>query len=311
VSIIGLDMGGTKCAAVLATDDGEILSSRRFPTRDVEGTLAGLEKAVEELKPVGRLLFGVSCGGPLDSPRGMILSPPNLPGWDRIHITQRLVERFGGEAHLMNDANAGALAEWRWGAARGCRNVVFCTHGTGFGAGVILDGRLYEGTSDAAGEVGHVRLTEDGPVGFGKAGSVEGWCSGGGVARLARSTAEARGLSRAFGRDSLAEVTARDVFDAARRGEELALEVVGISARKVGAALAVIVDLLNPEVIVLGSIFARCRDLIEPPMWEVLASEALPASLAACRVVPSELGERIGDCATVAVALYRTGRLGP
>ena len=130
--------------------------------------------------------IGVSCGGPLNSETGVILSPPHLPGWDRVPIVEWLTREFQVRARLQNDANAGALAEWRYGSGRGLRNVIFCTFGTGFGAGLVLNGRLYTGTNDMAGEVGHVRLRSDGPVGYGKRGSVDGCCSGSGIAQLAR-----------------------------------------------------------------------------------------------------------------------------
>ena len=131
--------------------------------------------------------IGISCGGPLDSKKGIIFSPPNLPGWDNVPITRILSDEFGVETALQNDANACALAEWLMGAERGHSNMIFLTFGTGMGAGLILNGRLYSGTNDLGGEVGHIRLAKTGPVGFGKAGSFEGFCSGGGIAQLAKS----------------------------------------------------------------------------------------------------------------------------
>ena len=118
--------------------------------------------------------IGISCGGPLDSKKGMIYSPPNLPGWDKCLLQRYLQMKFGVETALQNDANACALAEWLMGAGRGTSNMVFLTFGTGMGGGLILNGRLYSGTNDLGGEVGHIRLAKDGPVGFGKAGSFEG-----------------------------------------------------------------------------------------------------------------------------------------
>ena len=125
----------------------------------------------------------------MDSARGIIREPPNLPGWVDVPITDMLTARLGLPAALCNDANACALAEWRFGAGKGTRNMVFLTFGTGMGAGLILDGRLYAGTCDAAGEIGHMRLAPDGPVGFFKAGSFEGFCSGGGLAKMGQRLA--------------------------------------------------------------------------------------------------------------------------
>ena len=129
---------------------------------------------------------GISCGGPLDIEKGLILSPPNLPGWDKVPIVKYFQNRLGVKTSLLNDANACALAEWRYGAGKGCRNMIFLTFGTGIGAGLILNGRLYSGASGMAGEIGHIRMEKTGPLGYGKKGSLEGFCSGGGIAMLAK-----------------------------------------------------------------------------------------------------------------------------
>ena len=291
--IVGIDIGGTKCQAVLADMDGNLLKTIRFQTEDCESTLQRLKESVAELHAGDSPTFGIACGGPLDSQRGIILSPPNLPGWDEIHIVEYLTEEFGGRGWLMNDANAGALAEWQFGAGRGTKNMIFLTHATGLGSGLILDGRLYEGTTGDAGEVGHVRLDEDGPVGFHKAGSFEGFCSGNGIARLARL--------RNYGDSS---TTAKEIAEAARNGDRDALAIYVESGRRLGQGLAMLIDILNPECIVLGSMYVRCGDLLEGSMREVLEREALPSALHACRIVPAQLGERLGEYQAVAVATY-------
>ncbi|MBN8526828.1 MAG: ROK family protein [Planctomycetes bacterium] len=307
MSIIGLDIGGTKCAVVKATDAGAIERTIRFGTTTSAETQERLWRAVAELDPGPAPVFGISCGGPLDSATGLILSPPNLPGWDRVPITAELERRFGGRAFLMNDANAGALAEWRFGAGRGTRNLVFLTYGTGMGAGVVCDGRLYEGANGNSGEIGHVRLSADGPVGFNKAGSFEGWCSGGGLGRLAQAEARKRGGRVAFNPGRIEDITARHLAQAAEAGDRLAIDLLAESGRRLGMALAIIIDVLNPEVIVLGSVYSRARKWLEPHMRPVLEAEALPGSLAVCRVVPTALGEEIGSFAAVAIAVYHAG----
>ena len=189
---IGIDMGGTKCAVVAGHADGKILRRIAFPSgkdahpdeflpRFYEAIDALLREYTGGAAPAA---VGVSCGGPLDTRRGVIQAPPNLPLWDEVPICALLSERYGCPAYLQNDANACAIAEWRFGAGRGTRNMVFLTFGTGLGAGLILDGRLYEGTNGMAGEAGHLRLAADGPEGYGKRGSFEGFCSGGGLRRL-------------------------------------------------------------------------------------------------------------------------------
>lgn len=291
--IIGIDIGGTKCALAKADDSGEIQETLRFKTTTVSETLEGIFSAVEQLKPGDAPVFGVSCGGPLDSRRGIIQSPPNLPGWDDVHITDMLVRRFGGKAFLMNDANAGALAEWKFGAGRGAKSMVFLTHGTGMGSGLILDGRLYEGASGDAGEVGHIRMAPTGPIGYGKPGSFEGFCSGGGIAKLARNRIP-----------GMPEPTAQQVAEAADKGVSEAIQVMEESGMWLGRALAVLMDILNPEVIVLGSIYTRSGHLLEKAMRRELEAEALPTALKACRIVPAQLGEKTGLVAAIAVAVY-------
>jgi glucokinase len=205
----------------------------------------------------------------------------------------------------MNDANAGALAEWRFGAGRGTRNLVFLTFGTGIGAGLILNGCLYEGQNGQAGEIGHVRLEHTGPVGYGKAGSVEGFCSGGGIAQIAREEARQHGGKVAFAPpdDSGESVQALHVGQAAENGDALACRILEEVGRNLGRALAVLVDVLNPERIVIGGIYPRCRRFLEPGIRETLDREALAEARSVCRIVPAELGERIGGFAPLAVAL--------
>ena len=193
---IGVDIGGTKTAVVLGCEGPELFAKAQLKTRNFSTP----EKGIEEIAAIiGRVLqerniphsqiqsVGVSCGGPLDIDRGLILSPPNLPGWDRTPIVSMLRESLGIPVYLQNDANAGALAEWRWGAGKGCRNIIFLTFGTGLGAGLIVNGQLYTGANDMAGEVGHIRLAEFGPAGYGKIGTLEGFASGGGIAQVAKT----------------------------------------------------------------------------------------------------------------------------
>lgn len=310
MNIVGLDIGGTKCAVIRVDLEGIPHEVKRFPTTSVRDTLNEFYGTIEGMNPGDHPVFGVSCGGPLDSEEGVILSPPNLPGWDQVPIVKELTDRFGGEAYLMNDANAGALAEWKHGAAIGCRNVVFLTFGTGMGAGIILDNRLYEGTSGYAGEVGHVRLAAGGPVGYGKAGSFEGLCSGGGIGRLAQARARELGGRVAFNPGSIEDITARDVAQAAERGDPLATELLSTVGRYLGLGLSFLIDILNPQMIVMGGIYGRCEKFLEPTMRQALQEESLPRPLRDCRIVPAALGEDIGNYAAVAVARYRKGDFG-
>jgi len=226
---------------VYGDENGNILSKERFETTGVNETLDNIFSAVERC---GRAdAIGISCGGPLDSERGVILSPPNLPGWDEIYIVKMLEERFKIPSAIENDANACALAEFTYGAGRGCKNMVFFTFGTGLGAGLILDGRLYRGTNGMAGEAGHIRLSDFGPVGYGKAGSFEGFCSGGGIAQLGRMKALEilqTGGTTAFCKtmDDIDDITAKKIADCAKEGDGLSKEIYRICGKKMGYGLS-------------------------------------------------------------------------
>ncbi|MDD4143972.1 MAG: ROK family protein [Prolixibacteraceae bacterium] len=313
---IGLDIGGTKCAVIAGDDQFNIFRKVRFDTkteRGVNNILAEFFEKIDELLlhlPKERLSrIGISCGGPLDSEKGIILSPPNLPGWDQIPIVEIFSKRYSVPVSVQNDANACALAEWLMGAGKGTRNMIFLTFGTGMGSGLILNGRLYTGTNDLGGEVGHVRLATDGPVGFGKAGSFEGFCSGGGIAQLAKKIVKEKtdkGIDVEFCKDltESGELTAREIAGAARDGNPVADEIIKISAEYLGRGLAVLIDIINPECIVIGSIYARNESMFRPHVERLLKEEAIPAAVEACKIKPAMLGESVGDYAALCVALY-------
>lgn len=166
--------------------------------------------------------------------------------------------------YIQNDANACAMAEWKYGAGKGTDNMIFLTFGTGLGAGLILDGKLYSGTNGMAGEVGHIRLSEEGPVGFGKEGSFEGFCSGGGIKKLCELMAKEAEQKETL--EVMTGITAADVFRKATEGNPFALSVVERCAKYLGRGLAILVDILNPERIVIGSIFVRGEHLLREKM---------------------------------------------
>ena len=314
-NIIGVDVGGTKCAVTYGQKEGFELHIRekiRFATTGVDETIANIVRAVDDVMRKNGLTagntaaIGVSCGGPLDSRTGVVMSPPNLPGWDNIPIVKLLGDRFGIRTGIHNEANACALAEWKFGAGIGARNMAFLTFGTGLGAGLILDGKLYAGTNDNAGELGHIRLSDFGPVGYGKCGSFEGFASGGGIAQLARfKVSEKHQMGQRVSwcaPGQLDEITARDVADAAAAGDELALEIYRISATYLGRGLAIVIDLINPEVIVIGGIYTRNREMMEPFVLREIEREALSHARRVCSIRPAALGEQIGDYAALSVA---------
>ncbi len=306
--LLGFDIGGTKCAVCIGRYVGDTLTVEKKDSIPTDLSVAPETMLDRLMVMADRLLgeerpraIGVSCGGPLNSVTGRVMGPPNLPGWDDVPVVELLQGHYGAPAALRNDADAGALAEWRFGAGAGCRHMIFLTFGTGLGAGLILGGRLHRGACDMAGEVGHVRLEPYGPVGYGKCGSFEGFCSGGGIAQLAQMYAKEsrqQGREPAYGDGA----SAKEVAEAARAGDSTALNVFDTCARQLGRGLAMLIDILNPERIVIGSLFGRCHDLLWERVQEGIRREALPVAAEACQVVPASLGESIGDYAALAVA---------
>jgi glucokinase len=317
---LGIDIGGTKCAVIAGTEDMEILKKVNFPTETDKGPdhainllLTSAGSITEKLGLQGLKSIGISCGGPLDSKKGIVQSPPNLPGWDNIPIVRLFNEKYNVPVFLQNDANACALAEWKFGAGRGVENMIFLTFGTGMGAGIIADGRLYSGTNDLAGEVGHIRLADDGPEAYGKKGSFEGFCSGAGIARIAQKVASEKlslgeVVSFCSNTGDIGKITTRDIADAAIAGDKTAIEIFEISGKHLGIGLSILIDILNPQRIVIGSIYARCRKFLEPSCMKVINQEALEPSRLVCEIVPAALGEQVGDFASLSVAIVSNNK---
>ncbi|HHU26132.1 MAG TPA: ROK family protein [Bacteroidales bacterium] len=314
--LLGIDIGGTKTAVIYAREEEgnriEIVDKSQFRTTNVEQTIneifSHLDELIERngLKAEEISAIGISCGGPLDSERGIVMSPPNLPGWDNIPIVEMVKKRYSLPCAIQNDANACAIAEWKFGAGVGTKNMVFLTFGTGLGAGLILNGRLYSGTNDNAGEVGHVRLSEFGPVGYGKQGSFEGFASGGGIAQLAKAMLteqHQQGKNVAWcAYEDIDQITAQIVAEQAHKNDPLAKKIIETSATYLGRGLSLLIDILNPECIVIGSIYARNTALFFPIVEKVLQEEALSNALAVCQIKPALLGESIGDYAAISIA---------
>lgn len=314
---LGVDIGGTKCAVILGrgefvSTDGFILDRIEFPTEKERGWKSVVTDIINSIKEIadkngvdienGVAGIGLSCGGPLDSKRGLIQCPPNLPDWDNVPIVDMLENEFKIKAHLQNDANACSVAEWKFGAGRGCRNMIFLTFGTGLGAGLILDGKLYSGTNDMAGEVGHIRLTDSGPLGYSKYGSFEGWCSGGGIKNLAEIMRETTEYSDSYILKDNVELTAANLAKYAKDGDKFSLSVYKKCGEMLGRGLSILIDILAPEKIVIGSIFARSGELLKEKMYESIKKESLSVISNACEIVPAELGDRIGDFAALSLA---------
>jgi glucokinase len=311
VSVIGLDIGGTKLACVEGTAAGRILGREETPTLAAEPfekrfptVVAMINSQLCKAQEAGRevVALSVSVGGPLKISEGILLNPPHLPGWHNVQLKDHLARAFPQlPIFIEHDGNAGALAEFHFGVGRSrsdLRHLVFLTFGTGLGAGFIVNGEILHGASDTAGEVGHWRLSNDGPVGFGKKGSWEAFSSGAGLVLLAH---------RLFPLRWSIETPIREVVNAVAAGDADGLAVANEAGRRMGRGLALLIDALNPQVIVLGSLAVVLGERILAPARQVVAQEALPQAAAACEILPSVLGTEIGDVASLMAAL--TGRM--
>lgn len=321
--LLGLDIGGTKIGLCVGTPGGEVLASDRIDVDHAQAPeqILGVcrERLAELLQSVGPaggrrvLALGAACPGPLDYKGGRFINPPNNPRWHGFALRDWLAKSFDHPTAMMNDANAAALAEWKWGAGRGFDNVVFLTMSTGMGSGLIIDGRLFEGPLGLAGEIGSMKLDsrDDGPVGFAKRGSVEGYGSGPGMSQMAVSEAlvcvqsgQASALVEAY--RARGTVSTRELCEAARAGDAAARRVTGRVAHELGRLMAVMTDILNPEVFVLGTIGTAYPDVFIPGALETLRREAVAAACEIVRIEPSTLPDR-GNQQALAVALHALG----
>ena len=301
--LLGFDIGGTKSAAIVGDFEGRALAREEFAT-------GGPDETISHLVEIGRSLCGgeapaacgIACGGPLSSRSGTILSPPNLPGWDRIPIVAMVQDALGVPAALENNANAAAVAEWRWGLNCELDDVIYLTCGTGQGAGLVLGGRLLRGKQDLAGEIGHVRLRETGPVGYYKAGSVEGLTSGRALGELAKLRLAEQHPETHLDQFSLDEITGKQVSAAAIDGDEFARAIVREQADYLGCACAVLIDILNPQRISLGMTARQLGPLLIDGVREAAKRESLPAAYEACTIDQAALGDQIEVLRSLAIA---------
>ena len=306
-TILGLDVGGTKTALVEGTAEGEILERVEWPTESERAFAEVFPQVVVQIGAMISLAGGrgrmpvalsVSIGGPLKIGEGFLIDPPHLPGWHGVALKRRLSEAFPSlPVFVEHDGNAGALAEFHFGVGKGrsdLRHLIFLTFGTGIGAGFIVNGQVLRGATDTAGEVGHWRLAEDGPPGFGKRGSWESFASGAGLIELAAEMFPVR-----WNRES----PIAELVKAMLEGDCEAMEVAEVAGRWMGRGLALLIDALNPQVIVFGSLGVVLGERILGPARRVIAEETLPQAAAACELVPAALGRQIGDVAALMAAL--------
>jgi glucokinase len=314
MSLLGIDIGGTKLALGLADEAGRLLRRHRQPMslsgvaeRDLEALGAAIEVFLAEddrliRDPLRRI--GASVPGPSDPERGVLINPPNLPGWQNVPIGGWLAERFGVEVRVENDANAAALAEAAFGAGRGVQDLIYLTMSTGVGGGVIVGGRLVRGAFGGGGEAGHMPLVPDGrPCACGLAGCLEAYVGGNAWRDHVRHVARPDGriASLAGGRE---QITPEHVVQAAREEDGEARGLLDAWVEDLARGIAPLVMLLEPRRVILGTIaVAAGESLCFDPLRRRLADRLWPHQAARLEVVPAELGDELPERAGLAAAL--------
>ncbi|PZF80462.1 ROK family protein [Jiangella anatolica] len=308
-AVLSLDIGGTKLAVGVVTSDGVVHGLLIEPTRSWEGPDAVIRRlfdlghrsvaAAGLDRPIAAV--GISCGGPLDSATGVLISPPHLPGWLDIPLGPMTTDEFGVPAYLENDATAAALGEHRFGAARGLNSMIYLTISTGVGGGAVIDGRLHRGAAGNGGELGHVMVRPGGRLcSCGRRGCLEAYVSGTNIAARAVEGLAAAPSSSLHKADPL---TAADVAAAARAGDAFAREIWAETTDVLGQAVTDLVNVFEPELVVLGGGVTRSGALLLDPVAEAVARDAMPPAAKAARVVLAGLGDVVCVVGAGVVAL--------
>jgi glucokinase len=312
--VVGVDVGGTNLVAgVLSEDGSEIHGVVSEPTMSAQGADAVIGRIVKLAKASivesGKKVEGAGIGspGPLNTKTGVVLLTPNL-GWTNMPLRDRVSEGLGLPATLDNDANCAIYGEWWRGAARGANYVIGLTLGTGIGGGIVIDGKIYHGASDVAGEFGHVTIDANGRhCKCGNYGCIEAYASGPAIAERAIEGIQSgtdTSLSQYVNGD-LSKITAQIVYEAANDGDEWALEIVRETASLLGASVASFVNIFNPEVVVICGGVTQAGDRLFNPLRSEVKRRAFKPAWEVCRIVPGTLPGTAGVYGAAAVFIQK------
>ena len=301
---IGVDVGGTNVKIALVDKEGSIVYSNTTPTRTEMGyeyTISNIKQAIvdlmKETKTDKNSIEGIGFGfpGQIDCDAGIVRVSPNIPGWINVPIAQIIEKEFGIPTKVDNDVRCAALGELAFGAGKGCKNLVCITVGTGIGSGLIINGKLVRGADNAAGEIGHIKLQmHDGPIcGCGDSGCLEAFASGPSIVAMAQEYILG-GKSTKYRELANPEITPYVVAEAAKQGDKVALKIFERMGKYIGIGLANVVNLLNPEKIVIGGGVADAGDILFEPLIATLKKRAMPIQAKSVSVVPAQLGNAAG-----------------
>jgi glucokinase len=314
--VLAVDLGGTKIRSAVISQEGKIVAIDNRLTQAYKGFDHVINRLFDSIDTVLRKErmktgefsgIGIAIAGVLDSKNGILTSSPNLPDWKNVPLKKTMQDRLGLDTFLINDANAAALGEHRFGAGIGAQNLVYLTVSTGIGGGIIIDDKLYEGSTGSAGELGHMTIDADGPrCNCGNYGCLEALASGTAVAREAIERIKAGKISVLRDmKENIIDITAEDVAKAARQEDKLANEIIAIASYYLGIGLANIVNIFNPQVIVIGGGMSKMGGMLIEPAKKIVKQRAFKLPARTARIVRSRLGNESGIIGAAANVLNR------
>ncbi len=318
---VGIDLGGTKIGAGLVNTQGRVLVQDYCETLVSQGREAVIGRMVDAIRRVigsshialdQIAAIGIGSPGPLDIPQGLILESPNLPALHHTPIRQILAEALNIPTFLENDANAAAIGEYLYGAGRGTRHMIYITVSTGIGGGLILDGKIYQGATGGGGEVGHMTLLPNGPrCGCGNRGCLEALASGTAIARAGQELVQRGAPTRIAGltQERSGQVTAKDVVDAMYQGDPFAQDIVDQAMYYLGWGVASLVNLFNPQIVVIGGGLSNLGDRLLSPVRRGVDLHAYPSAARQVQIRLAELGNQVGIVGAAGAAMMAAGHI--
>lgn len=321
VVTVGIDLGGSKILAAAVDRRGKMLSSDETATPATKGCEAIIQSILDSahralgqsaVDPSRVCAVGIGAAGISNPETGILFSSPNLPGWHDVPLRDIVQERLAKKTFLLNDANAAALGEFYFGAARGAVNFIYITLSTGIGGGIVINGKVYSGSVGTAGEIGHMTIDDNGPVcRCGSKGCWETLASGTALAREAKQRIKegARTSILDYAGGDMAKVTAQVIHRAAKQGDSLAEELIARASYYIGVGLANLINLFNPELIVIGGGLSNIGDMLLEPAFKVAGERAYKYAFQAVRFASAELGRNSGVLGAAAFALREAREL--
>lgn len=311
--VAGIDMGASHLTVILADFSAQVIDEIEVPFNIASSPETCLGQASDllldilkkhELTASSLSAIGLGVPGPIDSEAGMVFAPPIMPGWDGYPIQANLEEKWNLPVSLNNDAELGAIGEWAYGAGRGENFLAYIKVGTGIGAGILLNGQIYRGATGSAGEIGHLTIEENGPrCECGNAGCLEALAGGRAIARQAKEAIRKGKRTLLASLGPIEEITARDVASAARRGDLVAQEIISRAGSYLGIAIAGLVNLFNPRMIVVGGGVAQVGDLLLQPIRDTVARRSIQASARTVKINTAVLRRHSSAMGAVVQAL--------